>query len=173
MKIFKKIACLAAGVFCIAAAPMAMAADDAATIRANTEAWFKAYNAGNADAVAALYADDAVIMPPGSSPVSGHAAIKQFLVKDSAGSKSAGVSLAQGKLNDVGIKDDMAWHSGTYSVMKGGAAVDTGSYMEVLRKKGGKWLIVRDIWNSSTPPPASAAAPTPPPAPAPAAPAKK
>jgi len=40
---------------------------------------------------------------------------------------------------------------------------------QVLRKKGGKWLIVRDIWNSSTPPaapataapsaPASAAAP--------------
>jgi hypothetical protein len=41
--------------------------------------------------------------------------------------------------------------------------------MEVLRKKGGKWLIVRDIWNSSTPP-----APAPPPlAPAPAAAPKK
>ena len=63
----------------------------------------------------------------------------------------------------------MAWHAGTYSVIKDGKTVDTGSYMEVLRKKGGKWLIVRDIWNSSTPP---AAAP-PPPAPAPAAAPKK
>ena len=59
-----------------AAAPIAVAADDAATIRANTEAWFKAFNAGNADAVAAAYADDAVVMAPGAPPASGSAAIK-------------------------------------------------------------------------------------------------
>jgi len=42
MKVSKKIAWLAAGVSWFAAAPIAVAADDAATIRANTEAWFKA-----------------------------------------------------------------------------------------------------------------------------------
>lgn len=168
MKVSKKIAWLAAGVFWFVAAPIAVAADDAATIRANTEAWFKAFNAGNADAVAASYADDAVVMAPGSAPVSGSAAIKQLLTKEMAGMKSGGVSLAQGKLNDVGVKGDMAWHAGTYSVIKDGKTVDTGSYMEVLRKKGGKWLIVRDIWNSSTAPAAA-----PPPAPAPAAAPKK
>ena len=52
MKVSKKIALLAAGVFWFAAAPIAVAADDAATIRANTEAWFKAFNAGNAPAAA-------------------------------------------------------------------------------------------------------------------------
>ncbi len=168
MKVSKKIALLAAVVFWFAAAPIAVAADDAATIRANTEAWFKAFNAGNADAVAASYADDAVVMAPGSPPASGAAAIKQLIAKEIAGAKSGGVSLAQGKINDVAVKGDMAWHAGTYSVVKDGKTVDTGSYMEVLRKKGGKWLIVRDIWNSSTPPPAA-----PPPAPAPAAAPKK
>ena len=78
------------------------------------------------------------------------------------------MSLAQSKINDVAVKGDMAWHAGTYSVIKDGKTVDTGGYMEVLRKKGGKWLIVRDIWNSSTPPAAA-----PPLAPAPAAPPKK
>lgn len=68
MKVLKKIALLAAGVLWFAAAPIAAAADDAATIRANTEAWFKAFNAGNADAVAASYADDAVVMAPGPLP---------------------------------------------------------------------------------------------------------
>ena len=174
MNVVKKMALLAAGALWFTAAPMAMAADNAATIKANTEAWFKAFNAGNADAVAASYADDAVVMAPGSPPASGKAAIKQLVAKEIAGSKSAGVTLAQGKLNDVGIKGDMAWHAGTYSVMKGGTAVDTGSYMEVLQKKGGKWMIVRDIWNSSTPPaPPPAAAPPSPPAPAPAAAPKK
>jgi len=46
MSLVKKIALLAAGVLWFAAAPIAMAADDAATIKANTEAWFKAFNAG-------------------------------------------------------------------------------------------------------------------------------
>ena len=169
MKVSKKIAWLAAGVFWLAAAPIAVAADDAATIRANTEAWFKAFNAGNADAVAASYAADAVVMAPGAPPASGSAAIKQLIAKEIAGAKSGGVSLAQGKMNDLAVKGDMAWHAGTYSVIKDGTTVDTGAYMEVLRKKGGKWLIVRDIWNSSTPP---ATAP-PPPAPAPAAAPKK
>ena len=169
MKVSKRIAWLAVGVLWFAAAPIAVAADDAATIRANTEAWFKAFNAGNADAVAASYSDDAVVMAPGAPPASGSAAIKQLIVKEIAGAKSAGVSLAQGKINDVAVKGDMAWHAGTYSVVRDGKTVDTGGYMEVLRKKSGKWLIVRDIWNSSTPP---ATAP-PPPAPAPAAAPKK
>jgi len=173
MNVVKKIALLAAGVLWFAAVPIAMAADDAATIKANTEAWFKAFNAGNADAVAASYTDDAVVMAPGSPPASGKAAIKQLVAKEMAGAKSGGVTLAQSKINDVGIKGDMAWHAGTYSVMKGSTAVDTGSYMEVLQKKGGKWLIVRDIWNSSTPPAAPPAAAPPPPPPAPAAASKK
>ena len=164
MKVWKRIALLAAAVFWFAAAPIALAADDAATIRANTEAWFKAFNAGNAGAVAASYAEDAVVMAPGSPPASGSAAIKQLIATEIAGAKSAGVSLVQGKINDVAVKGDMAWHAGMYSVIKDGKTIDTGGYMEVLRKKGGKWLIVRDIWNSSTPP---AAAP-PPPVPAPA-----
>ena len=66
MKISKRIACLVAGVFWFAVAPIAVAADDTATIRANTETWFKAFNAGNVDAVAASYASDAVVMAPGS-----------------------------------------------------------------------------------------------------------
>jgi uncharacterized protein (TIGR02246 family) len=171
MKGLKRIALLAAGVFWFAAAPIAVAADDAATIRANTETWFKNFNAGNTDAVAASYTDDAVVMAPGGPPASGSAAIKQLLAKEIAGAKSGGVTLAQGKMNDVAVKGDMAWHAGTYSVIKDGKTVDAGSYMEVLRKKGGKWLIARDIWNSSTPPaPPAAAAP---PAPAPAAAPKK
>ncbi len=151
---------------------MAAAANDAAaTIRANTAAWIKAYNAGNADAIVPLYAEDAVIMPPGAPLARGHAAIKQFLVKDIAGAQAAGVALVLTGKDDVGISGDLAWHSGTYSVTdKAGKTVDTGKYMDVSRKTGGKWHMIRDIWNSDAPPPAPAAAPTP--AAAPAAPKK-
>src|SRR5438552_11953748 len=146
----KRIVFLAAAMLGLAmSAPIAMAADDAARIRAGTEAWIKAYNAGNADAITPLYAENAVVMPPGARLARGRAAIKQFLVKDIAGAQSAGVVLVLGSENDVAVKGDIAWHAGTYSVKdKAGATVDAGGYMEVWRKAGGKWLIIRDIWNS-------------------------
>jgi len=171
MKIMNKLLLLVAGTVLLASgAPMALAADDdAATIRAGTVDWVKAYNAGNVDAVVAQYADDAVIMPPGAAPVSGKAAIKQYIAKDIAGAQAAGVAFVLGSANDVKVSGDMAWHSGTFSIAnKAGATVDTGKYLEAWRKAGGKWHIVRDIWNGDTLPPIPAAAPAAPAAPAPA-----
>ena len=58
------------------------------------------------------------------------------------------------------------WESGTFTATdKSGATIDAGKYITVFQRKDGKWLIVRDTWNSDNPPPA-------PPAPAEAA-AKK
>src|SRR5436190_532512 len=69
------------------------AASDAASIHGINEAWEKAYNAGDADRVAALYADDAVLLPPGVPGARGHAALREALAKDIAGSAAAGVTL--------------------------------------------------------------------------------
>jgi len=171
MKIMNKWLLLVAGtVVLTSGAPMALAADDAAaTIRAGTATWVKSFNAGNVDGVLAQYADDAVLMPPGAAPVSGKAAIKQYLAKDIAGAQAAGMTFVFGSVNDVKVSGDMAWHAGTFSIAnKAGTTVDTGKYLEAWRKSGGKWHIVRDIWNSDTPPPAPAPAPAAPAAPAPA-----
>lgn len=40
--------------------------------------WYKAFNSGDAKAVAALYASDATIMPPGQEPIRGRAAIEAY-----------------------------------------------------------------------------------------------
>jgi ketosteroid isomerase-like protein len=170
MKTFGKSTLIAATLaFAAVAAPLAALADSpATTVRSGTEAWLKAYNAGNIDAIIPLYSEDAIVMPPGAPPAKGHAAIRQFLTKDIAGAKAAGVTLVPGTVSDVGVKGDLAWHSGNYTVQnKAGATVDTGAFVEIWRKSGSKWVIIRDIWNSSTPPAPSAA-----PAPAPAAPKK-
>ncbi len=50
------------------AAPVDTAAD-VATIHAATNAWVEAYNAGDADKIVALYADDAIMMPPDAPPL--------------------------------------------------------------------------------------------------------
>jgi hypothetical protein len=39
-----------------------------------------------------------------------------------------------------------------YAVTVKGAVVETGKYLSVSRKKDGKWLYIRDTWNSNTPP---------------------
>jgi hypothetical protein len=55
---------------------------------------------------------------------------------------------------------DLAWEWNTFAVTdNSGKTVDAGKYVTVYRKKDGKWLIIRDIWNSDNPPaPATAPA---------------
>lgn len=159
----KKIAYLAAALLCLAAGvPAAIAADDAAAIRTTSAAWFNAYNAGNADAVAQYYAEDAVLYPPSVYPLRGRAAIKKFLFKDMADMRGAGISLVPSSGDDVGVNGDTAWHAGSFTVKsKTGEKVDEGAYIEVWRKKDGKWTMLRDIWNSSTPAPEFTSPPEP------------
>ena len=149
----------------------ALAADDAARIRAGTESWAKSFNAGNAGAVVAIYADDALLMPPGAPPARGTAAIKEAIVKEIAGAKKGGVTFVLGTNDEVNVSGDMAWHSGAYFVMdKANKPVETGKYLEVWERKNGKWRIVRDVWNSNGAETAPASAPA---APAKAAEPKK
>jgi uncharacterized protein (TIGR02246 family) len=175
MKRSKTISWLAAGLVVLAgvvqAAPPAAGADEAA-IRAQTTAWAKAYNAGDVKGVAAQYADDALVLPPGAPGVSGKAAIVAFFTKDIAGSKAAGVVFNINPKTDVGVSGDMGWESGTYTATIKGAVVESGKFLSVSRKKDGKWQYLRDTWNADAPP-APAAAPTPPKAPAAPAPAAK
>jgi uncharacterized protein (TIGR02246 family) len=140
-------------------APVVDVAADEAAVRANNPAWFAAYNAGEVDKVAALYADDAVLSIPGAPAARGSAAILEALTKDHAASAAAGVTLNAGSSRaDAGVSGDLAWEWNTFSVTdKAGATVDTGKYVTVYGRRDGKWRIIRDIWNSDAPPPAAPA----------------
>jgi uncharacterized protein (TIGR02246 family) len=146
-----------------AAAFAGEASKDEAAIRAISPVWAKAYNAGDAKAISALYGEQAVLLPPSAPAAKGKAAILAYFAKDTAESAKAGVtfSLDPKSKSDVGVSGDMGWESGTYAVnAKSGAPVEVGKYLTVYKKSDGKWLIIRDTWNADAPP-------------APAAPAKK
>jgi len=145
-----------------AAAATAATADETA-IRAQTTNWGSAYNGGDAKAVAALYAEDALLLPPGASSVSGRAAIQAHFARDIVDSKAAGAVFVVSPKTDVGVSGDMGWESGTYKVTVKGAVIETGKFLSVSRKKDGKWLYLRDTWNADAPP-ASPKAPVTPPA---------
>ena len=148
------------------------AGTDEAAIRAQSTSWEKAYNGGDAKAVAALYAEDALLLPPGASGVRSRAAILEYFTKDIAGSKAAGAVFGLNPKTDVGVSGNMGWESGTYMVTVKGAVVETGKFLSVSRKKDGTWLYIRDTWNADAPPTPPAPAASPQPSAAPPAPKK-
>ena len=110
--------------------------------------------------MANLYAEDALLTPPGAPAQTGRAAIKTFLGEDSAKTKAAGLAIKNGNVTGAEVAGDIGWMSGNYTVVDAsGAAVDSGSYLSVHRRTNGVWLYTRDIWNSDR-------APAPAPAPA-------
>lgn len=138
----------------------AQAKDDQAAsvagLHAADDAWLKAYTAGDLDNVVALYDENAVIYPPGVPAIEGRASIQAFFTKDIADFAQAGLAFALGANPSGGATGNMGWSSGTWEVKdKDGKVVDSGWYFSVSKKVNGKWLYVRDAWNSNhpTPPP--------------------
>lgn len=163
MKILKSAALIAAGLFVLAGcqpAAVDTSADEAA-IRAATAAWANDYNAGDGSALGAHYMEGAVLLPPDAPAVSGRAAIGEFLAGAGAGTTAAGLKFIIPGDGPVQVSGDLAYESGSFSVSDTtGATVATGKYIGVFNKVDGKWLLVRDTWNSDAPPaPAPAAEP--------------
>ena len=129
----------------------ALAQTGTADLRAQAEkmdrAWEKAYNAGDAAAVAALYTKDAKVMAPGAAPVSGTNAIQALF----AAEMGQGVKDTLTQEDVVGF-GDYALETGSYVANSAdGKHLDHGSFMTLLKKVDGGWKIHRDTWNSSMP----------------------
>ena len=140
--------------------PVADAAADEAAIRTMGSEWFKAYNAGDADALAAQYAEDAVVSAPDAPAIRGRAAIREYYAADVAEMKAEGLVDEQGNSSEVGVSGDLAWEWNTFAVKDAsGATVSSGKYTTIFRRRDGKWLIIRDTWNSDSPPAPAAAPP--------------
>jgi uncharacterized protein (TIGR02246 family) len=121
------------------------AADLRAEIGKMDQAWQKAYNAGDAAAVAALYTKDAKLMAPGGEPASGTAAIQALFAADIA--QGAKNTLTQGDV--VGFGDYALETGGWVANAADGKHLDHGPFMTLYKKVGGAWKIYRDTWNSS------------------------
>lgn len=100
---------------------------------------------GDARALAKLYSEDAMLLPPGSDFVEGREDIQAFW----RGVMDVGISGAQ--LNTVELHDfgGMALEIGTYKLLAGEAVVDAGKYLVVWRHEDLSWKFYRDTWNTS------------------------
>ena len=128
-------------------------AAEVAALHAVDDAWVKAVNAGDVDTVAGLYDEHAVLLPPGAPAAKGQAAIRAFFAKIIPPLAKDGLTFSLDAKAAGGAHGDFGWSSGSYLLKdKTGHVVDTGKYLSVSRKKDGKWLYVRDTWNSDGPP---------------------
>ena len=127
----------------------AFAQAGAGNLRAQIEkvgqAWQKAYNAGDAAAVTALYTTDAKLMVPGAETGSGPKAIQKLLAADIA----LGGKLALTTDDVVGFGDYALETGGWVTTSPDGKHLDHGPYVTLYKKADGGWKIYRDIWNSS------------------------
>jgi uncharacterized protein (TIGR02246 family) len=116
--------------------------------RRGQAAWNEAFNRGDAAAVAALYTDDATLLPPTHAIIKGSDAVREFwqgLI--GAGFKGHGIELV-----DAASGGDMAFATGNWWASGPGEGGETrrfeGTVVTVLRRQAdGVWKVCLHTWN--------------------------
>jgi uncharacterized protein (TIGR02246 family) len=113
-------------------------------IEAAVQRYVDASNQGDADALASLYADDAVLLPPDHEPVRGRAAIGDFWRQGT----DEGLEVTT---LTVEVDGDLGYLVGRYHLpATDEEPADSGKYVMCLkRQRDGAWRLTADIWNRS------------------------
>jgi uncharacterized protein (TIGR02246 family) len=120
-------------------------------IESLTAEWETAFNAGDAAAVAEVYAEDATLMPDGRDIVTGRDAIRQFW--SGAMAEAPEGVVADLETLEVRGAGNLAYEIGRYTDRAGDEVVERGKYLVVWKQQAdGTWKIVADIWNRNESP---------------------
>ena len=139
--------CLAMLLVVLAGTP-AFAGDDPTDLAGRIAKWEKAFNAGDVEALAAGYTEDASRMPYQAPTISGRAAI----VKNITDTQALGLTKVELTVGGTETQGNLSWAHGTYHLMTAdGATAQKGKWMNVSKKVKGEWLIAADIWNTDAP----------------------
>jgi ketosteroid isomerase-like protein len=123
-------------------------AADKSAIESGAAKWMEAFSAKDIDAMAAFYAEDAVLLPPNAPAIFGRDAVRATIQEMFAA--GIGIELEDLEMNVVG---DLGYKAGRYRTRgEDGSLVDRGKYIEIWSKVDGKWVLHRNIWNSSVQP---------------------
>jgi uncharacterized protein (TIGR02246 family) len=134
-------------------------AGDEAALRRVADAYAAAIRAGDAGAVAAVFADDAVEMPPGHPAIRGREAIAAYYRELFANVRFVEFALAHDDVRSLGDFAFLAGSSRQTIEAGGGRHSDTGKYLVVLRRVGGTWKVVDASYSADGPCPPGAPGP--------------
>jgi len=121
-------------------------AQNKATIEKLNDVWTAAFNKGDTAAVAALYTEDAYVLPPGSAMLKGRAAIEACW-------RQAAQQMSDAKLTTIDVLPlgrSAAREIGTVTLKTKSQPPQevVGKYVVVWRKIGRDWKLATDIWNT-------------------------
>jgi uncharacterized protein (TIGR02246 family) len=117
-----------------------------AAIAQNYRDWIDATKRKDVDTVLALYADDAIVLPPGAAPVTGRNAIREFYKQYYADPSQ--LLDEQFTNTSLVVRGDLAIDTAEYS-----GEIDRGKNLVVWKRhKDGSWRLFRDMWSSSAGP---------------------
>ena len=131
------------------------APEDTAEVRQAIEAinkqWEDAVKRGDAAAIAALYTEEARVLPQDGPTLVGREAIQNF----QQSYIDAGFNDFRLTTLEVGVVRDLAYEIGEYALTiqpeEGEAIRDQGKYVVVWKRENGEWKLDVNIWNSSPP----------------------
>jgi uncharacterized protein (TIGR02246 family) len=118
---------------------------DQAAVSATLRRYVAASNAGDAAALADLYTEDALLLPPDEEPVLGRAAIRAFW------NDGTEPGMTVRTIRTV-VRNGLSYVAGRYNLpATDSEAADSGKYLLALeRQPDGRWAVAVDIWNRST-----------------------
>lgn len=110
-----------------------------------------ALNAKDAKAAAALYTEDAVLIPPGEPLVRGRDAIEEYW---RSAIESGGVRDVSVETMDALSSGSLGYETGSFVLTVNGpngeAVTERGRFVELLKRQpDGQWLSTHGIWNAS------------------------
>jgi uncharacterized protein (TIGR02246 family) len=118
-------------------------AQSKAEIQQLNDRWTAAFNKGDAAAVAAMYTQDAYVLPAGAPLVKGRAAIEAFM-------RQTMQQIGDFKLTTVDVKPlggNAARETATFKTKAQPPQDGAVKYAVVWQKEGGRWKLLLDIWN--------------------------
>lgn len=119
-------------------------ADPKEEVLAMHEAFEAGARSGNAAQMVSIFAEDATLMAPDMPSLTGREAITQYWGGMLQQLSKVEVDLMMEHLDVLG---DVAIERGRYEISS--PIKDSGKYVHVWRKTGGKWLLVTDIFNAN------------------------
>lgn len=131
----------------------AQTAADSTAIRRQAERWVEAARQEDADALAALYTEDAIMLPPGAPPITGRDRIRSLFARQFARSEGT----YEFQTYELVVTGDWAYRRGSYVATvdpaQGDAVRLEDKFIDIWRRSpDGEWRIARDIWNHTAPP---------------------
>jgi uncharacterized protein (TIGR02246 family) len=110
--------------------------------------WEAARNSRDADAMAAVYSEDAKVLPPGAPVVEGRAAIRTFF-RNLFESRPEPADFDE---REIVVLGKFTWRQGIYSVPLRDGTMEYGKFIQLWKLENGEWKLYRSMWSPNGPP---------------------